>query len=186
MSRRYNITLLNKKTGEDHYFQLFGNNEWFPTFEKYLDAKGINYKDDYPYISEDNALEITDLEELVQVIDETVFYDVIHSKRKHHTSEQALYGIYDEYFNFSENFVTSCNGEFIPHTSIYRAMSNALNNGYVFQSCRFIQWLSEHNAIIDEQPVWTKHRYNLEAGQEKNITILGKLNPDYKLTLSYW
>lgn len=186
MSRRYNITLLNKNNGEDHYFQLFGNNEWFPTFEKYLDAKGINYKDDYPYISEDESLEITDLNEFVQAIDETVFYDVIHSKRKHHTSEQALYGIYDEYFNFSENFVTSCNGEFIPHTSIYQAMASTFANSYAFQSYSFIQWLLKNGAIIKEQSIWTKHKYNLEVGQEKNITVLGKLDPNYKLTLAYW
>lgn len=37
-----------------------------------------------------------------------------------------------------------------------------------------------------EQATWTKHKYNLEAGQDENITILGQLDPDYKLTLSYW
>lgn len=186
MSRRYNITLTNCLTKEEHFYQLFGNNEWFPTFEKYLDKKGINYKDDYPYISEDNALEITNLGELVQAIDETVFYDIIHSKQVYHAPTQSPYGIYDEYFNFSENFVTPCNDELIPHTSIYRAMTNAFTNSYVFQSFALVQWLSKNNAIVNEQPVWTAHKYNQEAGQDKNISILGQLNPDYKLTLAYW
>ena len=44
MSRKYNITLFNRVTGEEDYFQLFGNNEWFPTLEKYLDSKGIDYR----------------------------------------------------------------------------------------------------------------------------------------------
>ena len=190
MSRRYNITLLNKNNGEDHYFQLFGNNEWFPTFEKYLDAKGINYKDDYPYISEGESLEITDLEEFVQAIDETVFYDIIHKDHDSQSIEDPLSAFerYSKYFNFSERFVCldDTKTKVIPFTSIYQAMLDTFNGSYVFQSYSFIKWLKEHRAIIDEQVIWTEHRYNLEAGQEKNITILGKLNPDYKLTLSYW
>ena len=162
----------------------------FLLLKKYLDLKGISCEDDDPYISENESLEITDLNEFVQAIDETVFYDIIHKNHDSQKSEDPLsvFERYSEYFNFSENFVCldDTGAKVIPHTSIYQAMSNAFNNSYVFQSCRFVQWLSEHNAIIDKQAVWTKHRYNLEAGQEKNITILGKLNPDYKLTLSYW
>ena len=82
MSRKYNMTLFNRVTGEEDYFQLFGNSEWFPTLEKYLDSKGIDYREDYPYISDENSLEITDLKEFVQAIDETVFYDIIHKKDK--------------------------------------------------------------------------------------------------------
>jgi hypothetical protein len=76
------MTLFNRVTGEKDYFQLFGNSEWFPTLEKYLDSKGVDYQnDDYPYVSNDAPLEITDLKEFVQVIDETVFYDIIHKKK---------------------------------------------------------------------------------------------------------
>lgn len=60
------------------------------------------------------------------------------------------------------------------------------NNSYVFQSYKLVQWLLENNAIENEQATWTKHKYNLEAGQDENITILGQLDPDYKLTLAYW
>ena len=65
-------------------------------------------------------------------------------------------------------------------------MTNAFTNSYVFQSFALIQWLSKNNAIVNEQPTWTTHKYNQEAGQDKNISILGQLNPDYKLTLAYW
>lgn len=180
MSRRYNITLFNRITGEEHYFQLFGNNQWFPTFEKYLDSKGINYRNDYPYISDENPLEITDLTEFVQVIDETVFYDVIHGGSKP-TLEN-----YSKYFNFTENFAYKNDNKAIPHTSIYDAALSIFNNSYIFQSYHFIQWLIEHEAIINKRIMRTKHKYNLDADQDDNFTILGDLDNDYKLTLTYW
>lgn len=65
-------------------------------------------------------------------------------------------------------------------------MLDAFNGSYVFQSYSFIKWLNEHNAIIDEQVTWTEHRYNLETNSHENITTLGKLDPDYKLTLTYY
>lgn len=180
MSRRYNMTLFNLVTGEENTFQLFGNNEWFPTLEKYFDSKSIEYKDDYPYISEENPLEITDLNEFVQAIDETVFYDIIHGDSK------PTFENYSKYFNFTNNFAYNNNGKAIPHTSIYDAALSIFNNAYVFQSYSFVQWLLEHDAIINERIIRTKHKYNLEAGQEENFTILGQLDPDYKLTLTYW
>ena len=180
MSRRYNITLVNRITGEDHYFQLFGNNEWFPTFEKYLDLKGINYKDDYPYISDKNALEITDLAEFIQIIDEIVFYDIMHGDL------QPTFENYSKYFNFIENFAYKDNDKAIPHTSIYDAALSIFNNSYIFQSYHFVQWLTEHDAIINKQIIRTKHKYNIDASQDDNFTILGQLDPDYKLTLTYW
>lgn len=176
MSRRYNITLFNQVTSEEHYFQLFGNNQWFPTFEKYLDSKGINYRNDYPYISDENPLEITDLTEFVQVIDETVFYDVMHGDSK------PTFENYSKYFNFTENFAYKNGDNAIPNTSIYDAALSIFNNSYVFQSYNFIQWLIEHEAIINKRIMRTKHKYNLD----ENFTILGQLNPDYKLTLAYW
>jgi hypothetical protein len=42
MSNRYNINLINTKTGESRYHQLFGNNDWFDTFKKYLNSIGAN------------------------------------------------------------------------------------------------------------------------------------------------
>lgn len=180
MSRRYNITLFNRITGEEHSTQLFGNNEWFPTFEKYLDSKGIDYKDDYPYISDENPLEITDLAEFVQVIDETVFYDIMHGDSKH-TFEN-----YSKYFNFTENFAYKNGNNAIPHTSIYDAALSIFNNSYVFQSYNFVQWLLEHDAIINERIIRTKHKYNTEVDPMDNFTILGQLDPNYKLTLAYW
>ena len=189
MSRKYNMTLFNRVTGEEDYFQLFGNSEWFPTLEKYLDSKGVDYQnDDYPYISDDAPLEITDLKEFVQVIDETVFYDIIHKNDKKTTDPLSLFEKYSEYFNFTDNFVCLDNDGLtvIPYTSIYNAALTSFNNSYVFQSYKFVQWLLENNAIVNEQATWTKHKYNLEAGQDENITILGQLDPNYKLTLAYW
>ena len=180
MSRKYNITLFNRVTGEEDYFQLFGNNEWFPTLEKYLDSKGIDYREDYPYISDENSLEITDLAEFVQAIDETVFYDIIHKKDKKSTDPLSSFENYSQYFDFTDNFVCLDNDGLtvIPHTSIYNAALTIFNNSYVFQSYKLVQWLLENNAI--------ENKYNLEAGQDENITILGQLDPDYKLTLAYW
>lgn len=191
MSRRYyNITLFNRITGEEHYFQLFEKNDWFPTFEKYLVSKGIECNGHYVYIFRDKPVEITDLEEFVQAIDETVFYDIIHKNHDSQKNEDPLSAFerYSEHFNFSENFVclNDTNTRVVPYTSIYQAMLNTFNNSYVFQSYSFIKWLKEHNAIIDENVTWTEHRYNSEMGQKENMTILGKLNPNYKLELTYY
>ena len=190
MSRYYNITLFNKITEEEHYFQLFEKNDWFPTFEKYLNSKGIESKGEYTYIFKDRPLEITDLNGFVQAIDETVFYDVIHKKHDSQKSEDPLSAFerYSKYFNFSEKFVCldSTHTKVIPYTSIYQAMLNTFNNSYVFQSYSLVKWLKEHNAIIDKNVAWTEHRYNLEVGQSENMTILGKLNSDYRLTLTYY
>lgn len=191
MSRRYyNITLFNKITGEEHYFQLFNKNDWFPTFEKYLNSKGVDSNGYYVYIFKNEAIEITNLEEFIQAIDETVFYDIIHKDHHSQHIEDPLSAFerYSEYFNFSEKFVCldDTHTKVIPHTSIYQAMLDTFNTSYVFQSYSFIKWLKEHGAIINEKVEWTEHKYNLEVGQNENMTILGKLNPNYKLTLTYY
>ena len=192
MSKRYfNIKLFNRITGEEHYFQLFEKNDWFPTFEKYLASKSIECNSHYVYIFEDKPIEITDLEEFIQVIDETIFYDVIHKDHDSQSIEDPLSAFkrYSEHFNFSEKFVCldDTKTRVIPHTSIYQAMLDTFNSSYVFQSYSFINWLEKHNAIIDEQQViWAEHRYNLETNSHENITMLGKLNPNYKLTLTYY
>ena len=193
MSKRYyNITLFNKITGEEHFFQLFEKNDWFPTFEKYLASKGVESKGHYVYIFEYKPVEINDLEEFIQAIDETVFYDIIHKDHDEQSTEDPLSAFerYSKYFNFSKKFVhlylDNTDTKVIPHTSIYQAMLDTFNNSYVFQSYSLIKWLKEHGAIIDEQVTWTKHKYNLEMNQDGNMTIIGKLNPDYKLTLTYY
>ena len=190
MSRSFEIKLLNKITGEKHYFQLFQNNDWFPTFEKYLNSKGVKCNGHYVYIFEDKPVEITNLEEFIQAIDETVFYDIIHKNHDSQRTEDPLSAFerYSTHFNFSEKFVCldDTNTKVIPYTSIYQAMLDTFNNSYVFQSYSFIKWLKEHNTIIDENVAWTEHKYNLEVGQSQNMTILGKLNPNYKLTLTYY
>ena len=190
MSRQFDIKLFNKITGEEYYFQLFQTNDWFPTFEKYLASKGVECNGHYVYIFEDKPIEITDLEEFVQIIDETVFYDIIHKNHDSRKNEDPLSAFerYSKHFNFSENFVCldDTHTKVIPFTSIYQAMLDTFNTSYVFQSYSFIKWLKEHSAIIDEKVAWTEHRYNLEVGQRENMTIFGKLNPDYKLTLTYY
>lgn len=188
--RYYNITLFNKITEEKYYFQLFEKNDWFPTFEKYLTSKGVECNGHYIYIFEDKPVEITDLEEFIQAIDETVFYDIIHKDHDSKRIEDPLSAFerYAKYFNFSEKFVCldDTKTKVIPFTSIYQAMLDTFNTSYVFQSYSFIKWLKEHGAIIDEKVAWTKHKYNLEVGQSENMTIFGKLNSDYKLTLTYY
>ena len=42
MSNKNNINLINTKTRESRYHQLFGNNDWFDTFKKYLNSIGAN------------------------------------------------------------------------------------------------------------------------------------------------
>ena len=65
-------------------------------------------------------------------------------------------------------------------------MLDSFNGSYAFQSYSFINWLKTHDALINEQVTWTEHKYNLETSQAETITTLGKLNTDYKLTLTYY
>ena len=67
MSNRYNLYLRNTETGEEHYHQLFGNNEWYNTFAKYLKSIGANTEDEWI-----DEIKVPDLLELVKAIDETV------------------------------------------------------------------------------------------------------------------
>lgn len=72
MSKRYNLTLRNKKTGRNiSSLQLFGNNDWFQSFVPFLEQYGANIDPNEPYIPEENAIIITDLLAFVKAIDET-------------------------------------------------------------------------------------------------------------------
>ena len=74
MSNRYNLILRNKKTGLDvSSLQLFGNNDWFPSFVPFLEQHSAEIDPEEPYIPEDEAIVITDLLAFVKAIDETVW-----------------------------------------------------------------------------------------------------------------
>lgn len=45
MSNRHYLNLKNKITGEESSIQLFGNNEWYDTFFKYLKTLNSDIED---------------------------------------------------------------------------------------------------------------------------------------------
>ena len=72
MSVRYYLKVENRDKDYSSSYQLFGNNESYKTFDNYLRSLGVNLEDES---FED--VEIPNLLELLKVIDETIWYDVI-------------------------------------------------------------------------------------------------------------
>lgn len=158
--------------------------------EKALDLESSDYlfdRTDYEHLTSEEFKGIPNrkpkengLIDYLKAIDEAVFYDIMHGDSK------PTFENYSKYFNFTENFAYKDGDNAIPNTSIYDAALSIFNNSYVFQSYNFVQWLLKHDAVINERIARTKHKYNTDVDSMDNFTILGQLDPDYKLTLSYW
>lgn len=67
--------------------------------------------------------------------------------------------------------------------SLFRLTSGLAANSYLFASYDFVNWLNEQGAVVEEKWRWTQHSYQ---NNDKVPTVMGKLHPDYKLTISYY
>jgi len=104
MSNRYNFYLKNTETSEEHYHQLFGNNEWYETFAQYLNSIGANTDDEWI-----ERTKVPDLLELVKAIDETVWNDIINEGPI--TKQKSLrwfdeIDMYSPYLDFTPSFIS--------------------------------------------------------------------------------
>ena len=103
MSNRYNLYLRNIATGEEHYHQLFGNNEWYDTFTKYLQSLGANTEDEWI-----DEIKVPNLLKLVKAIDETVWTDIIFNgpiPRNETYNPYKENKMYSPYLDFTPNFI---------------------------------------------------------------------------------
>ena len=186
MSNRYNLILRNKKTGlEVSSLQLFGNNDWFPSFVPFLEQNGAKIDPEDPYIPEDEAIVITDLLAFVKAIDETVWSII---------QENPMYNYKDQFgqtkttspvTDFTRNFFLQDNNKttFVSNT-IYMQAQLLAQTAYIFSSYNVVNWLKKYDAIIDEKVRWTKHSYTSRPDND-DLIILGELHPDFEIQLSY-
>lgn len=184
MSDRYSLTLTNTKSGEEERYQLFGNGDYFQTFHSYLRSVGAEFEDDDPFF-EDFELP-SNLSELIRAIDEAVWNDVVAKNEMKVTKDEFDENIcYSKIFDFSPNILAYNEqmNEIKAKESLFGLTRSLATNSYLFASYDFVNWLTEQGAVIDEKWRWTQHSYQ---NNDKVPTVMGKLHPDYKLTISYY
>ncbi len=187
MSNRYNIYLKNKENGEEHYHQLFGNNEWYNHFTHYLKSIGANTDDEWI-----ERTKVPDLLELVKAIDETVWNDIIYegpiTKQKSLRCFDEI-DMYSPYLDFTASFISynKETGDPIVYSPIYQIANQIANNGYIFASYSLVNWLEKNNAIEDTKIRFTKHSYMIEKSfhEQGEPIIIGNLKPEFELYISY-
>ena len=187
MSNRYNFYLKNTETSEEHYHQLFGNNEWYETFAQYLNSIGANTDDEWI-----ERTKVPDLLELVKAIDETVWNDIINEGPI--TKQKSLrwfdeIDMYSPYLDFTPSFISynKETGDPIIYSPIYQIANQIANNGYIFASYSLVNWLEKNNAIEDTKIRFTKHSYMVEKSfhEEGEPIIISDLKPEFELYISY-
>ena len=187
MSNRYNLYLRNTATGEEHYHQLFGNNEWYDTFTKYLKSIGANTEDEWI-----DKIKVPDLMELVKAIDETVWTDIIFNgpipKNKTYNPYKED-KMYSPYLDFSPNLIMYDNDteNLVVPFPIYQVASTLAQESYFFTSYSFVNWLEKNQAIENTGIRFTKHSYMPEKSfhKEGELIIIGDLAPEFELYISY-
>ena len=187
MSNRYNIYLKNTTTGEEHYHQLFGNNEWYDTFADYLKSIGANTDDEWI-----ERTKVPDLLELVKAIDETVWNDIVSKEPITKNKISSWFGetnMYSPYFDLTPNFVLydqQTDSPVVPFP-IYQVANTLANEAYIFASYSLVNWLEKNNAIYETKIRFTKHSYMPEHSfhKEGEPIIIGDLEPEFELYISY-
>lgn len=173
MSTRHTLYLKDKRTNEEEWFQLFGNNEYYETFAKYIKSLDATIEDEEEFLF-DNVV-IPDIKDLIKAIDESIWNEIIKNGVKPHEMRPCQY--YSTSLDFSNNLI---NEEGEPYCSIFSAAYYTLNYSYLAMSYSVYLWLKRHNAIIDEHIQATQHDY---INHSCYINI-GKLDPNFTLTIS--
>lgn len=184
MSDRYSITLINTNSGEEEHYQLFGNGDYFHTFHSYLRSVGAEFEDDDPFF-EDFSLP-SNLPELIKAIDEAVWNDVVAKNEMKVSKDEFEQNVcYSKIFDFSPNILTynENTSDIKAKKSLFELTRSLVANSYLFTSYDFVNWLTEQGAVVDEKWWWMQHSYQ---NDDKVPTVIGKLHPDYKLTISYY
>lgn len=189
MSNRYNINLINTKTGESRYHQLFGNNDWFDTFKNYLNSIGANT--DSEWVEE---TKIPDLLQLVKAIDETVWSDIIINGPITKSVDQFGFPkMYSPSMDFTSNLIkyNPDTDDIIINTPIYQFATSIADQSYLFSSYSLVNWLEKCNAIENNNIKLTDHSYLAKRLTSINLDykgepiIIGNLKPEFELTISW-
>lgn len=176
------LTLENTKTEKKHFHQLFGNNQYFKRLHDYINKLSGKTETDWEYIED---VEIPDYKELIKIIDETVFHEII---KKHELKQNSDHSFYSEITDFSQNVFFAANktdNDLFLNDTLFEAARSIVQNMQLFQSYAYYLWLRKYNALSPDSLQQIQHDY---THPEKKIhyTILGDLKPKFKLYISYY
>lgn len=163
MSFRYNLQLTNIDTGKVYIKQIFWNNVWLPTFNKYCQSIGARMSEESI-----SKTEIREIKKLLQAIDESIWNDVILENK--------------DYDCFNLKAFLYRKGTKEVNISLYGLANNVVENNYIFTSYMVINWLRELQVLKKEKIV----EYNLSYIVEPDYVILGDIKDNYKLEISYY
>lgn len=176
MANRHYLNLKNKITGEESSIQLFGNNEWYDTFFKYL--KTLNPEiADFEDSFEDVA--VLNVKDLIKVIDESIWNEVILSKIRKNTIPGTPNEYYSPVLDFSN---TLLNDEGRAKSSLFGVASYIVKYGYIAISYNVYNWLKNQGAIVNEKFVKVEHNYY----DRRSYEYIGELSDKFTLTISYY
>jgi len=176
MSVRYYLKVENKDKDYSSSYQLFGNNESYKTFDNYLRSLGVNLEDES---FED--VEIPSLLELLKVIDETIWYDVI--LKDGLQEKEGSYGefrLYSEMLDFTTNLIEKQGDDFRVKESLLGLANMLVNSAYLFISYSVLEWLKSEDVLENSKFV----RLECSFVGNPDFILLGKLKKGYKLTIS--
>lgn len=176
MSNRHYLNLKNKITGEESSIQLFGNNEWYDTFFKYL--KTLNPKiADFEDSFEDVV--VLNVKDLIKAIDESIWNEVIVSKIRKNTIPGTPNEYYSPVLDFSNKLLDQ---EGNAYGSLFGVTKMIMNYGYIMMSHNVYNWLKDQGAIVNEEFIKVEHNYYNGNSYER----LGELSDKFTLTISYY
>lgn len=176
MSNRHYLNLKNKITGEETRIQLFGNNEWYDTFFKYL--KTLNPEiADFEDSFED--IVILNIKDLIKAIDESIWNEVIASEIRRNTIHGTFSEYYSEVLDFSNSLL---NYDGNAKGTLFGVARYIVNYGYIMMSYMVYNWLKDQGAIVNEEFIKVEHNYCNGNSYER----LGELSDKFTLTISYY
>ena len=169
MSVRYYLKVENKDKSYTSSYQLFGNNESYSTFDNYLRSLGVNLEDE-----SFEGVEIPNLLELLKVIDETIWYDVILKDGLQEKEGSS------ELLDFTPNLIEKQGDDFRVKESLLGLANMLVNNAYLFISYSVLEWLKSEGVLENNKFV----RMECSFVGNPDFILLGRLKKGYKLTIS--
>lgn len=163
MSFRYKLQLTNVDNGKVYTKQIFGNNDWLPTFNEYCQSIGAKISGEYIH-----PREIKDIKKFLQAVDESVWKDVILPSKDYN------------YFDFSQLLYRK--GTSDVDVSLYGLSNSLVENSYIFTSYMITNWLREMNAF----KTFNITKFNLSYIVEPDYVMLGEIKDNFKLEISYY
>lgn len=176
MSVRYYLKVENTDKSYTSSYQLFGNNESYSTFDNYLRSLGVNLEDE-----SFEGVEIPNLLELLKVIDETIWYDVI--LKDGLQEKEGSYGelrFYSELLDFTPNLIEKQGDDFRVKESLLGLANMLVNNAYLFISYSVLEWLKSEGVLENNKFV----RMECSFVGNPDFIMLGSLKRGYKLMIS--